>query len=93
MNRTAVLLNIRDSGRCRTAKYPEDFFTTEDDPDYRRRKLRAQTICGLCPLRDMCLEFALGDYSLEGIWGGTTKSQRHEMRYPRCAVSRKISRK
>lgn len=83
MNRTAVLLDIQDNGRCRTAKHPDDFFTTSEDTDYRLRKLRAQTICNLCPIHEMCLEYALGDYSLEGIWAGTTKSERHDMHYPR----------
>lgn len=83
MSRTAVLLEIKDNGRCRTAQHPEDFFTTSDDPDYSKRKRRAQDICDMCALRDMCLEYALGDYLLEGIWAGTTKSERHNMHYPR----------
>ena len=35
-------------------------------------------ICHKCPVRIMCLNFALAttDYKPEGIWGGTTELQR-----------------
>ena len=35
-------------------------------------------MCGSCPHKVACLEFALGKNDLEGIWGGTTPGMRRE---------------
>lgn len=36
--------------------------------------------CRGCPSAIPCLEFALADPELDGVWGGTTTEQRHRMR-------------
>jgi WhiB family redox-sensing transcriptional regulator len=36
----------------------------------------AKKICAGCPYRLACLEYALSDYTLTGIWGGKNDSQR-----------------
>ncbi len=41
---------------------------------------KAQALCEGCPVRQDCLEVALGDPDLMGLWGGTTESERREMR-------------
>ena len=37
-------------------------------------------LCDTCPVRRECLEFALADESLTGLWGGTTDMERRLMR-------------
>jgi WhiB family redox-sensing transcriptional regulator len=38
-----------------------------------------------CPVRQECLETALADPDLQGLWGGTTDAERREMRRRRVA--------
>ena len=40
----------------------------------------ARQLCASCPVRQECLETALADPELIGMWGGTTPRQRKEMR-------------
>jgi len=42
-------------------------------------------ICRGCSVRVPCLQFALGDPDLVGIWGGTTERERRAMRAGRVA--------
>ena len=41
-----------------------------------RNERQAKAICAKCPYRFQCLEFAVNDRTLEGIWGGTTENER-----------------
>jgi WhiB family redox-sensing transcriptional regulator len=38
------------------------------------------TLCRDCPVRQECLEAALADPDLQGLWGGTTERERREIR-------------
>jgi WhiB family transcriptional regulator, redox-sensing transcriptional regulator len=42
-------------------------------------------LCELCPVRRDCLETALADDSLSGLWGGTTDIERKMIRGRRVA--------
>lgn len=37
---------------------------------------RAKKVCGLCPVRRKCLDWANRNHILDGIWGGKTSSER-----------------
>jgi hypothetical protein len=37
-------------------------------------------LCEGCPVRQQCLEAALADPDIVGLWGGTTERERREMR-------------
>jgi WhiB family redox-sensing transcriptional regulator len=41
---------------------------------------KAQALCEICPVRQECLEVALVDPDLVGLWGGTTELERRGMR-------------
>ncbi len=43
-------------------------------------------LCAECPVREECLETALADSKLVGLWGGTTPAQRREMRRERAVA-------
>jgi WhiB family redox-sensing transcriptional regulator len=43
----------------------------------------ARAICTACPVRAMCLEWALARPSLEGIWAATTPMERRRIRNER----------
>jgi WhiB family redox-sensing transcriptional regulator len=40
----------------------------------------AKRLCNRCELKPKCLEFALKDPELKGIWGSTTEQQRYKIR-------------
>lgn len=42
---------------------------------------QARDVCSRCPVINECLEFALTNGEVNGIWGGTTHEQRKELGY------------
>ncbi len=40
----------------------------------------AKGICGVCAVRDLCLEYALATNQEAGIWGGTSEEERRKLR-------------
>lgn len=46
---------------------------------------RARELCAGCPVRPECLEVALADSELVGMWGGSTPTERRAMRRGRVA--------
>ncbi|MER6528691.1 WhiB family transcriptional regulator [Streptomyces sp. NPDC001508] len=53
-----------------------DFFFPEPGSSVRE----AKRICGLCPIRSACLEFALDHDERFGVWGGMSEKERLELR-------------
>jgi len=45
----------------------------------------ARAICEGCPVRQECLQTALADRNLFGVWGGTTEAERRRLRRRRVA--------
>lgn len=43
----------------------------------------AKQVCGSCPVRDECLEYALAENVSHGVWGGLSAPQREELRRQR----------
>jgi len=41
---------------------------------------KARAICAVCPVRQECLEYALADTELAGVFGGTSKRERRKLR-------------
>lgn len=39
----------------------------------------AKAVCAPCPVRSDCLQWALDGEPVEGVWGGTTESERAAM--------------
>jgi WhiB family redox-sensing transcriptional regulator len=43
-----------------------------------RRELRAKAICAGCPVRAICLNWALGTREPYGVWGGLSVEEREQ---------------
>jgi WhiB family redox-sensing transcriptional regulator len=54
-------------------------------PDSEADAEPALAVCASCPVREMCLEFALSTRQHDGVWGGTTESDRKRIRRRRSA--------
>lgn len=52
------------------------FFPDQDDDDAAEP---AKAVCGVCPVREACLEHALGSREREGVWGGATERERRRI--------------
>lgn len=68
-----MIQNWRDKGACRGID-PQIFYPAEDD-----NAEEAKEICGLCVVRQTCLEHALTSREKEGVWGGATERERRRM--------------
>ncbi|TKT03954.1 WhiB family transcriptional regulator [Streptomyces lasalocidi] len=53
-----------------------DFFFPEPGSSVRD----AKRICGLCPIRSACLEYALTHDERFGVWGGLSEKERLHLR-------------
>lgn len=63
------------SGLCYRAGY--DLFFPIDKEDARYKNPKAKAICSTpCPVKSLCLQYALETECLYGVWGGTTRSER-----------------
>ncbi|AZP21587.1 transcriptional regulator [Streptomyces antibioticus] len=67
-------LDWQDEALC--AQTGGDFFFPEPGSSVRE----AKRICGLCPIRSACLEFALDNDERFGVWGGLSEKERLEIR-------------
>lgn len=61
---------------------PNYFFTDEDAnwSDKMTATRNAKKLCQGCPIRLICLDYALTNDEMDGIWGGTTPSDRKGLR-------------
>ena len=66
-------------GACANIDNPEIFFPEPTDKNKKDSIATAKSYCGICPIVQQCLQFAL-DNSMEGIWGETTYPERQAMR-------------
>lgn len=72
----------RDEALCRDTD-PDLFFPVGTTGQALIQIERAKTVCGECPVRFDCLEFALETNQDAGIWGGTSEDERRLLRRQR----------
>lgn len=78
----AGYVDWRDRAACRDAEHDLFFPIGTTGPALAQIK-RAKQICGGCPVREPCLEWALKTGEDSGIWGGKTGEERRALRYLR----------
>lgn len=66
-------LSWRQHAACRGVD-PQIFYpVSEEDAE------DAKGVCGICAVRETCLEYALTNREKEGVWGGATERERRRM--------------
>lgn len=60
-----------------------ELFVASEDDRTNYRSDDAKQVCRRCPEKKPCLEYALADPRLIGVWGGTTRRDREGIRYQR----------
>lgn len=63
----------RQLSACRGVE-PDIFYPASDE-----EAEAAKAVCGVCPVRQPCLEFALANRERDGVWGGATEKERRRM--------------
>jgi WhiB family redox-sensing transcriptional regulator len=64
----------RKRAACRDQ--PMRLFFAETGYASVRSAAEARHICNACPVREECLQYALSDPDIYGIWGGLTRKER-----------------
>jgi WhiB family redox-sensing transcriptional regulator len=63
----------RKAAACRGLD-PDIFYPASDE-----EAEEAKAVCGVCPVRQACLEYALANRERDGVWGGATERERRRM--------------
>lgn len=63
-----------DEPECR--QVPDIFFPEEWTVGRKKAIDTAKTICARCPIKDLCLDYAMTAKEEFGIWAGTMKADR-----------------
>jgi hypothetical protein len=68
---------IREVGSVECEELPDVFFAQEASREAQKLVEEiARGICGRCPIRAKCRDYALST-RVSGIWGGTTEAERY----------------
>lgn len=78
-----ILNALQDSPRFREAKCAKiedkDFFFPVTQVELEERLPRLEQLCGNCPHRIECHQYAVDNEIIEGFWGGITSEQRKKI--------------
>jgi WhiB family redox-sensing transcriptional regulator len=80
------------AGACLSAD-PEIFFPVSGTGASAPQIELARQICGRCPVRRECLDWAMDSGEMHGIWGGTTPEDRTRARRKDAARRRHAARR
>ncbi|MFF6993156.1 WhiB family transcriptional regulator [Streptomyces sp. NPDC010273] len=72
-------MSWRESAACRDVD-PDLFFPIGTGGLTLVQIGEAKAVCARCPVSKRCLEWALDVGQVEGVWGGTTESERRATR-------------
>lgn len=73
------LMRARDEvGEVSCMSFPDAFFPELNEEISVTRW--AKQACKSCPIRDLCLEYAVVAKEEHGIWGGTSPRERQQLR-------------
>jgi len=81
---------IRDNKGAPCEIAPDMFFLDKDDKMGREKMRVAKEVCGSCPMRLLCLEYALEANEQDGIWGGLTRNERNALNRKRILTSARL---
>ncbi|GAA4792226.1 WhiB family transcriptional regulator [Streptomyces ziwulingensis] len=71
--------NWREHAACREED-PDLFFPIGTTGPALLQTRQAKAVCGRCPVREQCLEWALDTGQSLGVWGGTDENERRSLK-------------
>jgi WhiB family redox-sensing transcriptional regulator len=72
-----VLVDWRRLAACRSAE--PDLFFPVSGRGWTRQVEQAKALCGGCPVRRQCLQYAISGDEAYGVWGGMTEDERRRV--------------
>jgi WhiB family transcriptional regulator, redox-sensing transcriptional regulator len=69
---------------------PELFFPVTESGPAQRQVAQAKAVCSRCPVTQFCLDYALENRQVHGIWGGTTEAERRQHAVALTAGTRRV---
>lgn len=72
-------MDWRHNAICRDED-PELFFPVGDSGPAQLQTAEAKAICGRCPVREACLQWALTTGLADGVAGGLSEDERRKLR-------------
>lgn len=79
---------IIDEGDVPCQQAPDVFFIDKGDHQGPEKIRMSKQLCDSCPLRLLCLEYALEAKERDGIWGGLTYNERKALKRNRIKRER-----
>ncbi len=74
-----LIHGIETNGGVQCQEAPDTFFYDHGDKNKVYKIKTAKKICYDCPVKFLCLEYALESNEQEGIWGGLTSNERRAL--------------
>lgn len=78
MNERIEMFAWADFAACKDED-PELFFPVSEVGPGARQTEQAKAVCFRCPVREICLGFALDEGLDHGVFGGTTADERRKL--------------
>jgi len=79
---------IVEEGIVPCQEAPDLFFLDKGDKQGPEKIRMSKELCGSCPVRVLCLEYALEAGEEDGIWGGLTRNERKALKRNRIKRER-----
>lgn len=70
---------IQDNDGVECAQFPDIYFPNDWESGTRADDLLAKTVCNRCPVKQLCLEYAMTEDEM-GTWGGLTAHERRQLK-------------
>jgi WhiB family transcriptional regulator, redox-sensing transcriptional regulator len=68
---------LEEVGETPCMSAPDMFFIEKDEKGWSAKD--AKRLCGLCPIRVECADYAVSNRERYGIWGGLTWNERKRL--------------
>lgn len=75
-----LMVGIQKNDGVECAQFPDIFFPNDWEMGNRADDVLAKTVCNRCPVRLLCLEYAMIAENEAGTWGGLTSHERRQLR-------------
>lgn len=76
-----LMKSLQDNDGAECGQLPDVFFPLGTNMDMLMTEIRlAKEVCGRCPVKPECAEYAVIGQEPYGVWGGLTPAERNAIR-------------
>ena len=83
-----IVEDVVEMGGTPCQQAPDAYFVEKEDRNGPEKIRIAKVLCGDCPIKMKCLEYAVEAGEVHGIWGGLTTNERRKLTRNRIASER-----